>query len=114
MTLTPSPPDPSTPADMPDTGIIRLSGHGSTVMAMDLRTQLVAAAESSAATVIDASELLSVGQAVLQLLIAARHEATARTQNLSYIGASTAFSERVASCQLAHAIGLETAKDISQ
>lgn len=115
MTLTPSPPELSAPTDMPDPGVICLAGHGSTVMAEDLRARLVAAFDSLSATIkIDASDLLSVGQAMLQLLIAARQEATDRGIDLSYIGASPAFSERVASCQLGHVIGLETAKDLSQ
>lgn len=109
MTLTPSQPDPEA-----DFGAIRLTGHGTTVTAEDLRTQLVVAFDLCDATTIDASESLSVGQAVLQLLIAARNEATARARDFSFVGASAAFSDRVASCQLTDAIGLEIAKDISQ
>lgn len=109
MTLTLSQPDPE-----PDFGAIRLTGHGTTVTAEDLRTQLVVAFDLCNATTIDASESLSVGQAVLQLLIAARNEATAIARDFSFVGASAAFSDRVMSCQLADAIGLEIAKDISQ
>lgn len=109
MTLTPSQPNPA-----PDLGTICLTGHATTVTAEDLQAQLVAAADFSDGTSIDASELLSVGQAVLQLLIAARTEASANGRNLTIVGASPAFSERVASCQLAQAIGLETRKDVVQ
>ncbi|CAN5518821.1 hypothetical protein BH10PSE14_BH10PSE14_24100 [soil metagenome] len=109
MTLTHSQPDPAL-----DPGVIRLVGHGSTVTAEDLRTQLVLASDLAESTAIDASETLSVGQAVLQLLIAARHEAGLRNQPFHFTGASVAFSDRVQGCQLADAIGLETGKDISQ
>jgi anti-anti-sigma regulatory factor len=108
MTLTLSQPDPA-----PDLGTIRLIGHGSTTTAEDLRTQLVLASDAAEATTIDASEMLSVGQAVLQLLIAARHEAGLRNHRFHYTGASAAFSERVHGCQLANAIGLEIGKDVS-
>jgi anti-anti-sigma regulatory factor len=108
MTLTLSQPDPAS-----DLGTIRLIGHGSTVTAEDLRTQLVVASDFAEATAIDASESLSVGQAVLQLLIAARHEAGLRNHSLYFTAASVAFSERVQGCQLADAIGLETGKDVS-
>jgi len=113
MSLTLNQPDAVPDPDTPDFGVIRLSGHGTTVTADDLRTQFVLASDYSATTAIDATELLSVGQAVLQLLIAARREASERDHRFHFIGASAAFSERVTSCQLADAIGLETAKDIS-
>ncbi len=108
MTLTPSPPEPAT-----DPGTITLIGHGSTVTAEELRSRLVAASDAAEGTAIDASELLSVGQAVLQLLIAARQEADLRNQRFHFTGASTEFSERVQGCQLADAIGLEIRKDVS-
>lgn len=108
MTLTPSQPDL-----LPQDGAICLSGHGTTVTAIDLRAQLVAAIDGSAATAIDASEMLSVGQAVLQLLMAARREATEQDHHLHFVGASAAFSERVMGCQLADAIGLDAGKDFS-
>ena len=108
MTLTHSQPDPA-----PDFGTIRLSGHGTTVTADDLRTQCVVASDLCDSTAIDASEALSVGQAVLQVLIAARREATLLSHRYTFVGASAAFSDRVTSCQLADAIGLETGKDVS-
>ena len=109
MTLTPSQPDPS-----PEPGVIRLTGHGTTVTAEDLRTQLVLASDFATETRIDATDLLSVGQAVLQLLVAARREAGVRDHGIQYSGASQAFSDRVHDCKLAEAIGLETEKDVSQ
>jgi anti-anti-sigma regulatory factor len=109
MTLMLSPPDPAA-----DLGAVCLSGHATTVTAEDLQARLVAASDYADATQIDASELLSVGQAVLQLLIAARTEADVRERSFGFVAASAAFSERVTSCQLADAIGLEAGKDITQ
>ena len=96
-----------------DLGSIYLGGHGATVTAEDLRNQLIMAADHAMATEIDASGALSVGQAVLQLLIAARTEAAERDHDFLYTGASAAFRDRVVACQLADAIGLEIGKDIS-
>ncbi|EIZ78696.1 hypothetical protein WSK_2744 [Novosphingobium sp. Rr 2-17] len=109
MTLTLSQPDPT-----PDSSTIRLSGHGTTIVAEDLLTQCVGASDLRDSTAIDASEALSVGQAVLQVLIAARREADARGHAYRFVSASAAFSDRVNSCQLADAIGLEIGKDVSQ
>ncbi|CAH0356129.1 MAG: STAS domain-containing protein [Pseudomonadota bacterium] len=119
MTLTLSQPDPtsdpsvSEPNAVTDFGTIRLHGHVSTVAAEDLRNQLIMAADHSGTTAIDASEVVSIGQAALQLLIAAKREATERDHDLHYTGASAAFRERVDACQLADAIGFETGKDDS-
>lgn len=101
------------PESEPGPGTICLAGHGTTVTAQDLRMRLVAASDLEKATAIDASELLSVGQAVLQLLIAAKRDAEKHDRRLNYTGASAAFSERVEGCQLANAIGLKTGKDVS-
>ncbi len=97
-----------------DFGVIRLQGHGTTVVADDLRTQLVMAADFSPTTAIDATEALSVGQAVLQLLIAARRDANERDHDFHFVGVSEAFSERVVNCQLATEIGMDAGKDISK
>lgn len=103
------------PAPVPalDLGTISLDGHGATVTAEDLRNQLIMAADHAMATEIDASGTLSVGQAVLQLLIAARAEAAQRDHDFIYTGASAAFRDRVVGCRLADAIGLEIGKDTS-
>lgn len=87
---------------------LRLPAHGTTVTAEDLRVRMVLAADHDDAIEIDASEVESVGQAVLQLLVAARTEAQANGQPFRIINPSPAFQERVASCRLADAIGLET------
>jgi anti-anti-sigma regulatory factor len=112
MTLTLNPPDTS-PESEADPGVIRLTGHGTTVTAGDLRAELVHAADCAPATAIDASDLLSVGQAVLQLLIAAREDAVRNDHPFHFTGASAAFSERVLGCQLAESIGLSAGKEVS-
>lgn len=119
MTLTPNPPEASEPQLEPVAvadsvpGVIKLTGHATTVTAEGLRAELVLAAEGAATTAIDASELLSVGQAVLQLLIAAREDAVQHDHPFHFTGASAAFSERVLGCQLAESIGLTAGKEVS-
>ncbi|WP_448661347.1 STAS domain-containing protein [Sphingomonas sp. CJ20] len=88
--------------------MLRLPPHGSTVTAGDLRTRLLEAAEQEDAIEIDASDVESVGQAVLQLLVAARADALAAGQTFTILNPSHAFLDRVTSCQLAAAIGIET------
>jgi len=85
-----------------------LPAHGSTVVADDLRVQLVLAADSEEELVVDASEVESVGQAVLQLLIAARRNADERGQRFAIINPSPAFVQRVSACRLAEPLGLQT------
>ena len=87
---------------------LRLPAHGTTVTAEDLRVQLVMAADFDDTIEIDASEVESVGQAVLQLLVAARAEAAGVGQTFRITNPSNAFVERVTSCRLADAIGLQT------
>jgi anti-anti-sigma regulatory factor len=87
---------------------VRLPAHGTTVTAEDLRVQLVVAADVDDVVEVDASQAESVGQAVLQLLVAARAEAAANGQAFRITNPSQAFIERVTSCRLADAIGLET------
>jgi anti-anti-sigma regulatory factor len=95
---------------LPDTEerALRLPAHGTTVTAEDLRVRLVLAADLDDAIEIDASEVESVGQAVLQLLVAARAEAVAGGQEYRITNPSPAFVDRVNRCQLGAAIGLET------
>lgn len=87
---------------------LRLPAHGTTVTAEDLRVRLVLAADLDDAIEIDASEVESVGQAVLQLLVAARAEAVSGGQEFRIANPSPAFVDRVNRSQLAAAIGLET------
>nr|WP_184054188.1 STAS domain-containing protein [Sphingomonas aerophila] len=102
----------ASPFNAPDeTGPIRLPVHGSTVTAEDLRTRLVFAADFEGATEIDASGVESVGQAVLQLLVAANREARQSGQPFSIHNPSPAFVHRVVASRLADEIGLEIEKD---
>jgi anti-anti-sigma regulatory factor len=88
--------------------VLRLPAHGTTVTAEDLRVRLVIAADTDDTIEVDASEVESVGQAVLQLLVAARAEAASAGQTFRIVNPSNAFVERVTSCQLADAIGLHS------
>lgn len=103
----PFPLDELAPDDLADASPIRLPANGTTVAAEELRVRLVLAADVDGRIEIDASQVESVGQAVLQLLVAARAEAEANGQAYSIIDPSPAFVERVADCRLAHAIGLQ-------
>jgi len=87
---------------------LRLPAHGTTVTAEDLRVRLVLAADLDDAIEIDASDVESVGQAVLQLLVAANAEAASAGQAFRIVNPSPAFTERVNRCHLAVAIGLES------
>ncbi|OWK33101.1 STAS domain-containing protein [Sphingomonas mucosissima] len=103
------------PLDAPqDAGPIRLLAHNSTVAAEDLRVRLVLAADFQGRIEVDASEVESVGQAVLQLLIAARIDAEQNGMPFEILNPSRAFVERVTACCLADAIGLATEKDVFQ
>jgi anti-anti-sigma regulatory factor len=87
---------------------LRLPAHGTTVTAEDLRVRMVLAADLDDAIEVDASEVESVGQAVLQLLVAARAEAAGAGQPFRIVNPSPAFVERVTGCRLGAAIGLGT------
>lgn len=99
------------PQPLPEAGedrSLRLPAHGTTVTAEDLRVRLVLAADLDDAVEIDASEVESVGQAVLQLLVAARNEAAGNGQPFRILNPSHAFVDRVIRSRLASAVGLET------
>ncbi|MFV0623232.1 STAS domain-containing protein [Sphingomonas sp. ac-8] len=91
--------------------MIRLPAHGTTVTAAELRTQMVLAADFSDRTVVDAAEVESVGQAVLQVLVAARREAVQSGHAFAIHNPSPAFVQRVVASRLADAIGLPVGKD---
>lgn len=64
------------PPELPEPGSpILLPANVTTVMAEDLRVRLVFAADQDEEIIIDAAETESLGQAGLQLLVAARREA---------------------------------------
>lgn len=103
------------PSDLPgEDRSLRLPVHGSTVAAEDLRVRLVLANDFDGEMVIDASEVESVGQAVLQLLVAAKAEADGTGQAFTIASPSPAFVERVTACRLGHAIGLTMEEEIIQ
>ena len=89
-------------------GVVTLPESCSTVAAEELRVQLVMALDAPEGGVsVDASAVDSVGQAVLQLLVAAKREADAAGKAFTITNPTPAFSERVTSCLLADAIGLD-------
>ena len=95
------------PSDLPgDDRSLHLPVHGSTVTAEDLRVRLVLASDFDGEIVVDASEVESVGQAVLQLLVAAKAEAESAGQAFIITNPSPAFVDRVTACRLGEAIGL--------
>ncbi|MBU3078643.1 STAS domain-containing protein [Sphingomonas quercus] len=102
---------PSLPEAGPgEGGAVRLAANASTVTAADLRRRLVAEIDGPPGDVlVDAAEVASVGQAVLQLLVAARAEAASAGRTLRFVKASPAFLNRVAGCRLGGALGLEQA-----
>jgi anti-anti-sigma regulatory factor len=97
---------PLNPPELVDDRALRLPVHGTTVSAEDLKVRLVLAADLDDEMHIDASQVESVGQAVLQLLIAAREEAERKSLNFEITNPSPAFVERVAACGLAATLGL--------
>jgi len=82
---------------------VRLPAHCGTTAAEDLRVRMVLACDGGDVVCIDASDVESIGQAVLQLLVAARAEAGSR---FAVVHPSRAFIERVTACRLASALGL--------
>ncbi len=97
----------------PDDAGLSEGGHGvklparcATTVAEDLRVQLVLACERDGGIEIDASEVESLGQAVLQLLVAAQAEAAASGLPFAITNPSPAFAERAVACRLGEAIGL--------
>lgn len=95
----PLPPDAESPS-------VKLPAYCTTMVAGELRASLLAGAVR-----IDASEVESVGQAVLQLLVAARTHAG---EAFGIVDPSPAFADRVAACGLADAIGLTIKKEPAQ
>lgn len=91
---------------------LRLPANGSTVTAEDLRVRLVLASDFDGGIRVDASEVESIGQAVLQLLVAARVEAGHAVQPFAIANPSPAFVERVHACRLGEALGLPDQKEI--
>jgi len=94
-----------------DGGGVRLPPNAATVHASDLQVGLVLAADNYSRIEVDASGVESIGQAALQVLIAARKEAIANNQDFVIVKPSQSFVDRVTSCRLAEAVGLAIAKE---
>lgn len=87
-------------------GRLRLPPNVTTVMAEDLRAGLILAADHEAAILIDAAETVSIGQAALQLLIAARQEADQLSIPFKIENAQPALVARIGALGLADMLGL--------
>ena len=107
MTLMPNQPDPESTVDT-----IHLPAHGTTVTAEDLKVRLVLAANLGDRIIVDASGVESVGQAVLQLLIAARIDAQAAGQAFAITNPSPAFTARIAALGLNHTLAITAEEDV--
>lgn len=90
---------------------VTLPVHATTTTAEDLRVRLVLACDIEGGIEIDAGEVESIGQAVLQLLVAAKAEARAHGLPFAITASSPAFAERVTACRLAARIGLTDEED---
>jgi len=89
-----------------DGRVVKLPANASTITAEELRVRLVLACDVGGGIEIDAGEVESIGQAVLQLLVAAKVEAEASGLPFTITQASPAFEERIAACRLRTRIGL--------
>lgn len=99
------------PDDMTPDRTIRLPAHCVTTTADELRARLVMASDDGGEILVDASEVESLGQAVLQLLLAAHTEAKDGA-GLAIVKPSAAFRQRVVACGLAETIGLEPNNEV--
>lgn len=78
---------------------VKLPAICNTAAAADLHTVLVEACAGGTRVEIDASEVESLGQAVIQLLVAAAADADSRkTPVVVIVRPSAAFAKRVAAC----------------
>ncbi|MEN9932556.1 MAG: hypothetical protein RIS17_1129 [Pseudomonadota bacterium] len=103
---------PNLPDDLPDAVgcdevIIALPPVCSTAKAEDVMARLVIASDQERDIAIDAAAVDSIGQAVFQLLVAARIDARRVGQRFHIRQPSPAFMERASACQLIAALGLE-------
>ena len=88
-----------------------LPAHGTTAIAEEWHPRLAAAADAGDAIAIDASEAETIGQAMLQLLVAARADALGHDRAFTITNPSRAFSDRVTGCALAQSLGLITEEE---
>ncbi len=96
----------------PPGGVVILPTHGVTVTAEALKTHLVAAADAQDDIVVDASAVESVGQAVLQLLLAARIESEAHGHRFIIKNPSPAFLARTEALGLNDRLGLSHQEEL--
>jgi anti-anti-sigma regulatory factor len=102
---------PSQPDALAEPNPVILPANGNTVAAEDLRVRLVLAADLDGRIEIDASQVDSLGQAVLQILVAAHAEAERMGHPFAIVDPSDAFLARVNACRMAELIGLPAQKD---
>lgn len=93
-------------------GVVLLPAHGVTVTAEELKVRLVLAADFGDGIVVDASAVESVGQAVLQLLLAARAEAEAAGNRFFIQNPSPAFLARIEALGLSDRLGLSQTEEL--
>lgn len=94
-------------SDAEATGTVALPPHGTTVVAEDLRVRLVMACDADGDIVVDGADVESVGQAVLQLLIATREEAERNGAGMTIANPSQPLRQRLSACGLSAMFGLE-------
>lgn len=85
---------------------ILLPPGGTLAAAEELQPLLVLAADRGEGLHLDASAVENAGQAMLQLLIAARREAEASGLAFRIANPSNAFQERASACRVEAALGL--------
>jgi len=90
---------------------ILLPPSGTLIAAEELQPLLVLAMDCGDGLHLDASAVENVGQAMLQLLVAARREAEAAGQTFVIADPSPAFRERVSACRLEATLGLAPATE---
>jgi anti-anti-sigma regulatory factor len=103
-------PNQPDPASIVDT--IHLPAHGTTVTAEDLKVRLVLAANLGDRVNVDASDVESVGQAVLQLLIAARVDAQEAGHSFAIVNPSPSFTARITALGLNHTLASTAEEDV--
>jgi len=101
-----SQPDETLTADEPAIEALALAEQLTTFAGEDLHVRLVLAADGGRDLTIDASAVQMVGQAALQLLVAAREEMARTGRSFTIVNPSTAFAERVRACRLDTLLGL--------
>lgn len=99
------------PADREDR--VPMPANVTTVMVEDLRARLVLAADRDAAILIDASQTQTIGQAGLQLLLAAQAEAERLNIPFAIENPRPELAARIVSLGLAAVLGVAPQEDMS-